>query len=1449
MRPEIPPTDSLPDPEEPLDDAAESLLAECIDRLNAGEPLDVERLLAENPTIGPLVVRQLKIFEGGDLSPDPSRPLGALGDYQLRRKIGRGGMGVVYEAWQSSMDRRVALKVLPTGMAADTKTVVRFVREARAAGKLHHPHVVSVYGMGVEADTPYYAMEYVEGQTLAQLLKGLKDAEPDAATAFGKKDDVRYHANIAEAFAGVADGLQHAHSKGIVHHDIKPSNLILDAEGRLRILDFGLAHLEGQESLTGSGEFLGTPLYMSPEQARRRAVKIDHRTDIYSLGATLYAVLAGGPPFLGKDHSDTLSQIIERDPVELTRRNPRIPRDLETIVLKCLRKDPGDRYGTAEALGQDLRRFVRGDPIEARPQSKWDRLARRLRRWWRKAAVLLLAACLLGCGTWILLQAKSAADRRDREEHERLVLRAALKIELGHLTSSGGPGGTALLGTASLLGPQGVASLLDDEAPKPLREALEDLARAIELCPWRVEARYCRARALRLLEEKEEALAELEGALRRQPDFPPALILRERLLGHGEVLERWRAEGGIPGVSAKHPWAGAWLEVFLRLEKEDWKGATEAYDRLKRRRGGEDLYLGASVEILFGRGVAYLEAGEPEESLEDFSVARHLWPDSLEPVLLLVRCHAERGAKALADSTARKLHGEWEKKDEAAFWIAAAYSSLGDQDGALHWLDQIQDLPFKEKVKARFFYMLRRFEDACGAARRAIALDPDDPIGYFLLGEAMKKWGFFTPPGDLEVDRRLAIFQEAVRREPRYSEAWASLGLEHWYRGEIGKAIECCEEAIKLDPKRISGYWYLMVILSFQGKPKEASSRCEEPLLKYGRRSCPVHRVLGHWLSMQGKDAEAFEALERGLSFDSIWKEACRLDAAAVAVRLGRYGEAVRLCEEASPLDPNSSSSPEPLVFTLGKAGRIDEAVSVARKAVEGDPAAPELNLPLAWALEAKGDTEGALESLLRAFGIDPSCAEAHREIVRILEERPGAALPQGDPLDRALEALEAAASKDDADPALLGTLALLEMRAPGRKDLEKALAWARRGVEATGGKDPRSLAAIAEVEFAAGAPAARARAIRRLEEALQLPGAMPRHRELLELFRKESWPLLLTFASIDEALGALPAERGTGEELLRSLESAFESPAPGVSSEALGEYLRGSILERAGKPVEALEAFRKASALEPNRPEPRLRVAGCLALSGDPAAAANSLLKALEESPALPREVWDRWLTLCLDGLGMAPAKVLELFPQAEGDGAGSSYASDLQWLLERLSRREPIRIDCGAREDGRGSRGEDWGRDRFYRGGRWTPTWFPWLPWVYKYSYSDEIDGTEDDPLYRTERWFPEEEVEGGYRIPLPKGFYRIALGFAEISNTLLGTHKRDMAWIEKQGAGPRRFAVQVEGRIAVEDCEPVRKGFAAADVHAVETEVLDGILEIRLLPKVGDPIISAIEIQRLE
>ena len=501
-----------------LEASYESLLSSLVDRLIDGESLDTGAICEEYPDVGARLVDDLCSFIGpgspGSRSEDAS-PLGSLGDFTLRRRLGSGGMGVVYEAWQGSMDRVVALKVLPPGVAADDRAYARFMKEARAAGKLSHPNVVAVHASGQDDQTPYYAMEFIDGETLAELLSRSKSSGRGAVTAFGAKEEIAYFGNLAAAFAEVADGLHHAHSLGVIHRDLKPSNLILDRESRLRVVDFGLARLEGSDSITYSGDVVGTPLYMSPEQARRRRIRIDHRTDVYSLGATIYECLAGRPPFRGKNYADTLTQVIARDPPRLRTINPRVPKDLETIVFKSLEKDPDDRYRTAEALSQDLRRFARGEPVEARMQSRWRSTLKLAWRYRNRAGVAVSVALLVLTSGTLLLEYRQESHRERSARYRTLVEEAVMRIQLGDLAIGAWTGDAVRShrvegATNAASGHSWQRGKFSSEGRDAIEAAIERLRVASRTLPSRGEADLHWARALLLLGKREDARKRLD---------------------------------------------------------------------------------------------------------------------------------------------------------------------------------------------------------------------------------------------------------------------------------------------------------------------------------------------------------------------------------------------------------------------------------------------------------------------------------------------------------------------------------------------------------------------------------------------------------------------------------------------------------------------------------------------------------------------------------------------------------------------------------------------------------------------------------------------------------------------------------------------------------------------------------------------------------------------------
>jgi WD40 repeat protein/tRNA A-37 threonylcarbamoyl transferase component Bud32 len=442
-----------------------------------------------------------------DDQPPQRPPLVRLGDFRIVREVGRGGMGIVYEAEQISLGRRVALKVLPQQTLLEARHKQRFEREARSAARLHHTNIVSVYGVGEEDGLPYIAMEFIDGLGLDEVLRQVKKldnggkpgAVADAAVAgvalslvtgdfltpFGPSQDnlsrtepaaasspaapgylltpdrvtpgpsavptlkgilpgrrgprgTAYWRSVARIGAQVADALGHAHRQGILHRDVKPSNLLLDAQGTVWVTDFGLAKADDQEDLTQTGDIVGTLRYLPPEAFESRT---DARGDIYSLGLTLYEMLALRPAFAESDRAKLIKQVTTQEPPRLERLDPSIPRDLATVVHKACAREPADRYASAGELAADLRRFLSDEPIAARRASWVEGVVRWGRRHPGLAAALatiavLLTAVAVGAGvTAVQLRKLAAQETEALQESQRA--RAQADEALGRAEQSG----------------------------------------------------------------------------------------------------------------------------------------------------------------------------------------------------------------------------------------------------------------------------------------------------------------------------------------------------------------------------------------------------------------------------------------------------------------------------------------------------------------------------------------------------------------------------------------------------------------------------------------------------------------------------------------------------------------------------------------------------------------------------------------------------------------------------------------------------------------------------------------------------------------------------------------------------------------------------------------------------------------------------------------------------
>jgi serine/threonine-protein kinase len=412
---------SAPSPTTPVEQDRDELLAGILtslaDEMHAGRTPDIEAAVQRHPDLaaelrslwGAMVLADNL---GGEFADDDQAAIEettehpaatdrrsrletggkSIGDYELLEELGRGGMGVVYKARHRSLDRVVALKVMRHGNSAQAAELLRFRQEALSAARLEHPHVVPVYEVGSNDDQPYFTMQYVPGETLADRLREGPLPPREAA----------------QLLLPVCEAIQAAHSHGLLHRDLKPSNILIDASGRPMVTDFGLAkRVDDDSSLTHSGAILGTPTHMAPEQAAGSRGQIGPTTDVYSLGTILYQMLTGRPPFQGSSPMETVLMVLEQEPLPPRLLNPRANRALEMIALKCLQKPQELRYATAAALADDLRAFLADEPVAAQSgvfgqvMARWmgeTHHATVLENWgllWMWHSLALLALCLV----------------------------------------------------------------------------------------------------------------------------------------------------------------------------------------------------------------------------------------------------------------------------------------------------------------------------------------------------------------------------------------------------------------------------------------------------------------------------------------------------------------------------------------------------------------------------------------------------------------------------------------------------------------------------------------------------------------------------------------------------------------------------------------------------------------------------------------------------------------------------------------------------------------------------------------------------------------------------------------------------------------------------------------------------------------------------------------------
>jgi tetratricopeptide (TPR) repeat protein len=979
----------------PVTDAsAEALLGEVVDefleRLGRGERPDVEEYARRYPQLAAAVHQLLPALQAVHLSAADGppgaegpeiEPEGPLGDFRIVREVGRGGMGVVYEAVQISLGRRVALKVLPFAAALDGRQLRRFQNEAQAAAHLHHQHIVPVYAVGCERGVHYYAMQFVEGQTLAALIHELRlraglqpggqgdPVAPASAAGLGTPAaDTCRQAAVSTALSTrrpaflrtaahlglqAAEALEHAHGLGVVHRDVKPANLLVDVQGNLWVTDFGLAQVQTDTRLTLTGDLVGTLRYMSPEQALARGTGVDHRTDLYSLGATLYELLTLEPAFGGRDRQELLRQIAFEEPRPPRRVNKAVPAELETIVFKAMAKDPAERYATAQELADDLRRFLEDKPIRARRPSWLERGRKWARRhrpvvWSATVAALVALAVVTGSVGWVL------RDRAARQAQTVSDLQAALEEARRSHREGLWPQAQAAARRAEALLREGAAEpalaeqvhgllrdLAEEEADRRLVTRLEELrllqadvnVKQDQFVLERARPDY--RQAFQDYGLRPDALAPEEAAarLRRRPEPVRGILLAA--LDHWLILARYR----------KAPEAG-WLERVLTASDADaWR------QRLRAARKSNDR---SALEKLAREVDA---AAQPPESLFLLDMALRQRGAREGAVALLRRAQeAFPGDFWINHDLGRALeHSQPPQYAEAIRFLTAAVAIRPQSAGA------------RLNLGSAFLHE-GRLDEAIEAFRKAIALKPGYAMAHNNLGSALSRKG--------QLDEAVAAWRRAIELRPDLALAHNGLGRALWEMGRLEEAGVTWLRVAALTPRDAEAYWFLGAVRWKQGRLDEAAAAFRKAA-ELKPDEARHHGNLGSVLLVKGCLEEAVSVYRRAIELKPDWAEAHAKLGVALA-RKGQLDEAVAAYRQAIRLQPDCPTVHYDLGVALARKGNLDEAAAACRRAIALKPDFAEAYCDLGCAHWMQDRPDEAGRAFRRAIELKPDYADAH---------------------------------------------------------------------------------------------------------------------------------------------------------------------------------------------------------------------------------------------------------------------------------------------------------------------------------------------------------------------------------------------------------------------------------------------------------------------------------------
>jgi tetratricopeptide (TPR) repeat protein len=895
-------------------------------------------------------------------------------------------MGVVYEAEQLSLHRRVALKVLPFAAVMDPRHLQRFRSEALAAAALDHPHVVKVYGVGQDRGVHFIAMQFIDGRPLSDLIRERRGEAaalgPDAVAGptpppatTRTPGNTAYFRRVAGWGIAAADALEHAHALGIVHRDVKPSNLLLDARGEVHVADFGLAKVSADASLTGTGDLVGTARYMSPEQAAAKHDLVDHRSDVYSLGVTLYELLTLAPAFDGADRQAVLTQVTGSDPVAPRKRDRAIPRDLETVVLKAMDKDPARRYQTAAEFAADLRRFLTAEPVRAQPLTAGIRVARWAGR--RPRAVTALAiGVALGLGAlayWDRERAWADASARQAvEQAEQSLQRNRLR-------------------EAEAEARRAVALLPSVGGDRALRQRATNLAADVKFLRRIDEARLKRIRVLSKPAGSEQA--------------------REWMV---ECVAAFRDEYGLDVLGGDEAQVAAVLggravRTELVAILDEWAAAADSAEAKRLVRLADRLDPDPAGPSARWRGMNWpLGPAELRRLVPEVEANPPPNPFLVRFALSLIDLREpETGLRCLQVAQRRRL-------DDA--WVAAVLGLTLYRAGGKHTAESVRYFSIAQALRPDSPHLasslgvvltdLGRHEEAIEYQRIALTLAPDLAVPHLNLGVCYARLG--------RAAEAVPEFRRSIDLDPKNADTWDNLGKALGDLRRYAEAVEALRTANTLKPTTttcdtLSNFLYRL------GQFPEAEAAARQAV-RLDPTDPEAFFRLGLALMEQHRLPQAVNALRKSIELRP--EAVAYLNLGRALEQQGDYGGAVAAHREAVRLGPKYVNAHNGLAWLLATVPVPElrdpaTAVVTARQAVGLAPTDAGIWNTLGAALYRDGDLHGAVAALGQSITLKKTGDAADYFFLAMAHRQLGAATEARGCFDRAVAWMEKNAPAD----------------------------------------------------------------------------------------------------------------------------------------------------------------------------------------------------------------------------------------------------------------------------------------------------------------------------------------------------------------------------------------------------------------------------------------------------